>query len=70
MSEYIVNLSADWASKQGEKLTEIVRCRDCRWAKPDHSDHEYRGEYRCNMWIADVDGSGFCFRAWRKESGE
>lgn len=25
---------------------EIVRCMDCRWAKPDHSDHEYRDEYR------------------------
>ena len=49
---------------------EIVRCRDCRWAKPDHSDHEYRGEYRCNMWIADVDAYGFCFRAIRKEGGE
>ena len=46
---------------------EIVRCRDCRWAKPDHSDHEYRGEYKCNMWIADVDAYGFCFRAIRRE---
>lgn len=68
MSEYVTVWVDDLPDlKRGE---EIVRCRDCRWAKPDHSDHEHRGEYRCNMWIADVVAYGFCFRAWRKEGGE
>ena len=47
---------------------EIVRCRDCRWAKLDQSDHEYRGEYRCNMWIADMGADEFCSRGRRKEA--
>ena len=43
MSEYIVNMSGDWASKQGEKLTEIVRCRDCIWFTPEYFYEEERG---------------------------
>lgn len=45
---------------------EIVRCRDCVWAKPDQSDHEFR-ELRCNMWIADVSADGFCSRGKREQ---
>lgn len=45
---------------------EIVRCRDCLWSKPEQSDHEYRAERYCNMWIADVSADGFCFRGRRR----
>ena len=65
MSEYVTVWVDDLPDlKRGE---EIVRCRDCHWAKPEQSDHEYRAEYRCNMWIADVEADGFCFRG-RKRS--
>lgn len=78
MIEYIyehVQSGADHMGKQVELPTlvqreEIVRCRDCCWAKPDQSDHDYRGEYRCNMWIADVSADGYCWRGMRKEGGD
>lgn len=53
----------------GFGYVKVVRCRDCRWAKPDQSDHEYREYYHCDMWIADVGANGFCFRGLRKRSG-
>ena len=56
--------------EQINSMPEIVRCRDCFWAKPDQSDHDYRGEYRCNMWIADVSADGYCWRGRRKEDGD
>lgn len=64
MSEYIVSLSGDWASKQGEKLTEIVRCRDCKHYRP----HEFvlitDIEHVCLFWAdgCKVEPNGFC--AW------
>ena len=49
MSEYIVNMSGDWANKQYEKLTEIVRCRDCaKWHAFDYEDGKRYGE--CDEW--------------------
>ena len=76
MSEYIVDFGDDaksavrmaMARQHGAELRGgIVRCVDCRWAKLDHSDHEYRDEYRCNMWITDVSADGYCWRGRRKE---
>ena len=67
MSEYIVNLSADWASKQGEKLTEIVRCRDCAYI----CNREYANGlefYTCSYFdseYAEVEPDGFC--AWAEK---
>lgn len=69
MSEYILDLAEDspiehYAIDTGAES--IVRCRDCVWAKPDQSDHEFR-ELRCNMWIADVSADGFCSRGKREQ---
>ena len=72
MAEYIVTCddeTALWIGNDVDSMQPIVRCRDCRWAKPDQSDHEYREYYRCNMWIADVGANEFCFRGMRKEGG-
>lgn len=79
MTEYIVEVDDkvaevfvkrfDWETVTlfGHHLVgEIVRCRDCVWAKPDQSDHEFR-ELRCNMWIADVSADGFCSRGKREQ---
>ena len=70
-SNQFVRLNMALIEQNSAKLGErIVRCRDCHWAKPDQSDHDYRGEYRCNMWIADVSADGYCWRGMRKEGGE
>lgn len=65
MSEYIVNLSADWANKQGEKLTEIVRCKSCKYYEVVPEDS---GDW-CGYWTDRVymDGDGFCAWGERKE---
>lgn len=76
MSEYIVNMSRDWANKQGEKLTEIVRCRDCRHM---HKVRSWLGDDVDECWLhADresgalgkerTEPDGFC--AWGKLRGE
>lgn len=64
MSEYVYTTEGAFGLREctGE---EIVRCKDCVWANPDQSDHEFR-EIRCNMWIADVSADGFCSRGKRK----
>ena len=36
--EYIVRLSRDWATKPGESLTKITRCRDCKHCYEDRRD--------------------------------
>ena len=69
MSEYIIGISAEVIerAKNGEKilitpkLTEIVRCRDCKYyeAVPEDS-----GDW-CGYWTDRVYGTdGFC--AWGK----
>ena len=58
--------ASDNTDHYGTLHEEIVRCRDCVWAKPDQSDHEFR-ELRCNMWIADVSADGFCSRGKREQ---
>lgn len=78
MSEYIVELDSKHSialkiafveeMRGGDFVREeIVRCRDCRWTKHDQSDNDYRREYRCNMWIADVSADGYCWRGMRKD---
>ena len=79
MSEYIVNLSADWASKQGEKLNEIVRCRDCKHArhyrpldwrtgKPHETVEEWYCEWHSNAeGASEIEPNGYCAWACRKE---
>ena len=68
MSEYIVNLSGDWANKLGERLTEIVRCRDCK-----HYDRMNDDEGMCMVpdddgdyahWM--VDAVGYCYLGERR----
>lgn len=64
---FIARFGIEGTTMFGYRLAEeIVRCRDCVWAKPDQSDHEFR-ELRCNMWIADVSADGFCSRGKRRE---
>lgn len=41
---------------------EIVRCRACKYAEIDHSDHEYREPLWCGFHRMDVKPGGFC--AW------
>lgn len=81
MSEYIVNLSADWASKQGEKLTEIVRCRDCKYADISYTHAAVTGELHCYGYLVEswdwyndlpsdgvkVKPDGFCAWAERRQ---
>lgn len=69
MTEYIVNLSGDWANKLGEKLTEIVRCRDCKHYKPYRTNH-YGMMNRCHDEHGHThkrDESDFCSRGERRE---
>ena len=65
MSEYIVNLSADWANKQGEKLTEIVRCRDCKYNAKDTDGICYRFDHE---HFNQPDG--FCAWAVKRKEGK
>ena len=47
----------------GELREEIVRCRDCKRFGPETSDHEYRGEWWCELFMTDLARpDGFC--AW------
>ena len=47
----------------GDKLPEIVRCRDCKRFSLDNSDHDYRSGWWCHRWNTDmVKPDGFC--AW------
>lgn len=64
MSEYIVNMSGDWANKQGEKLTEIVRCRDCKFCMA------YMAGTYCDYMAHAIEPDGFCAWGKRKEGGE
>ncbi len=75
MSEYIVNMSGDWANKQCEKLAEVVRCKDCaKWSYFDDDDGLRYGE--CAEFTAKVDigcghatrETGFC--AWGEKRNQ
>ena len=72
MREYIVNMSGDWS----EKLTEIVRCRDCKYM---HKVRSWLGMDVDECWLhADpetgalgknrTEHNGFC--AWGERRGE
>ena len=74
MSEYIVNLSADWASKQGEKLNEIVRCRDCKHFTPKGTHKFENGKVNADYcdymrgWMLQITPDGFC--AWGERKAD
>lgn len=73
MSDYIITCDdevAGWVGNDVESMRPLVRCRDCLWSKPEQSDHEYRAERHCNMWISDVSADGFCFRGKLRGEGE
>ena len=75
MSEYIVNLSGDWANKLGERLTEIVRCRDCKHYYEAENYHP-NGNYvmRCckyfDAYNDEVEPDGFCKWGERRDDGQ
>lgn len=52
-------------AKKGDAI-EVVRCGECRWALPEQSEHDYRAEYYCGMWRADVGADGYCMRGRRR----
>lgn len=58
MSEYIVNMSGNWSGK----LTEIVRCRDCRYTGGEVDRGYFKGSCFCSMCDRYVTADGFC--AW------
>lgn len=44
---------------------QIIRCRDCKYAAVDHSDHEYRDPLLCTLHDTDVKPVNFC--SWARE---
>lgn len=76
MSEYIISdrqlgLIQDFATVcvEGEKLTRIVRCRDCAYIcnREDVNGHEW---YTCGYFdreYAEVEPDGFCAWGERQE---
>ena len=60
-----VRLNMALIKQNGAKRLEgIVRCKDCKHATFDQSDHEYR-ELLCGLFNIDVSLDGFC--AWGKK---
>lgn len=67
-SNRFVELSMALIEHNGAKLHEpIVRCRDCKYAEIDQSDHEYREPLWCDFHRMDVKPGNFC--AWGKRKG-
>lgn len=46
----------------------IVRCRDCKRAEIDYSEHEYREPLWCGFHRMDVKPGNFC--SWGKRRGD
>lgn len=57
--EYIISM---YCADRGIKCEEVVRCRDCKYASIDQSDHDYREPLWCGFHMMDVKQDGFC--AW------
>lgn len=49
----------------GFGYVKVVRCRDCKYAEIDQSDHEYREPLWCCFHRMDVKPGNFC--AWAKQ---
>lgn len=72
MREYIITFEDDdwffdylhenYTHFFGCPIEEIVRCRDCKYATADQSDHDFRELLWCNFHRMDVKPDGFC--AW------
>lgn len=43
----------------------IIRCRDCKYACIDQSDHEFREPLQCRLHRMDVKLDDFC--SWAKD---
>ena len=81
MSEYIIGVSAEVIerAKNGEKilitpkLTEVVRCRDCKRFDSKRegcwwfTHYEQRSDYSWEELPADVEPDGFCAWGVRKD---
>lgn len=67
-SSAFVRLAMAQAEANGARLCEeIVRCRDCKHATIDQSDHEYREPLWCGLFHMDVSLDGFCACGKRRE---
>lgn len=68
MSDYAKNIQKIedlWKKRIGlPKLTEIVRCRDCKYLNKLSREHEV---YECCLTYMDVTLDGFCAWAERRE---
>jgi hypothetical protein len=51
--EYVGHIDP-WTDEERLSDEEIVRCGDCRWFKPDGSDHEHRSGWWCKWWGTDL----------------
>lgn len=59
-----------WTDKEWLSDEEIVRCRDCKYASIDQSDHDYREPLWCGFHRMDVKPDDFCAWGCRKEADE
>lgn len=67
MTEEYIGWLEDWEPVI-DMDQEIVRCKDCRRATIDQSDHDYREPLWCELFRTDVKLDGFC--AWGSRRGE
>lgn len=57
-----------------EKVSELVRCKDCKWYEPDLYNNSF-GVCCHEEWViakcgSGVDADGFCYRGERKDEVE
>lgn len=71
MSEYIISDELDVLRSWMPKLTEIVRCGDCKNFEPDGEPSEvYPNSYWCDKLTVYMPPDGFCSFGKRMEGGE
>jgi len=58
------------SDKERDSLAGIVRCRDCKYATLDHTDHDYREPLYCGFHRMDVSPERYCAWGKRKEEHE
>lgn len=56
-----------FCGRKSDMPESIGRCRDCKWARPDQSDHDFRDPLVCTRVGAGVEPHDFCSRWLGKE---
>lgn len=49
-----------FCARKSDMPESIGRCRDCKWARPDNSDHDFRDPLFCTRVGAGVEPHDFC----------